>query len=605
MKLGKRFQKTIHKSSLSIGMIRVIILCWLLPYLLVSAFWLYYIETKNEERISDTSMISVGNAAQSSGGLIEETLNSSLMASYDGVIRSSYEKFRGDSNEEEMWGTVNGYLQQRYKYSKLISNTKLLFTRYMKYNYETYSTFAGASSSEARKITTEMVEILKSESKSLGTDTKILSANNHIFMMRNMMTKNYQTFATLVFELNRDNVFGPIANAVWQEGWEVFVDDKYLTGSKDLDPKTKKMLEQYHQERLEWEKMPQSNMQSNFFEKRRKIASSIVNVNGQKVTIVVKLNEAAIGDNSTYFVAYFVVFIMLIPLLIATIYYFYHNINRPIGSLVEASKHIEEGEYGYQIEEFHRNGEFERLINTFNHMSGSLEDSFNRIYAEEVAARDANMKALQAQINPHFLNNTLEIINWKARLSGNEDVSKMISSLSTMMNATMNRKNEAFITIEEEMKYVDAYLYIIYARFGGKFKFTKEISEDVLECKIPRLIIQPLVENVVEHSGDIKGNMEGKLVVSKHDEFLVIRVENTGSLSKENKERIEQLLSQTKLGDSNENIGIRNVNLRLKMIYGEESGLTIKEETEGITVSEIRIQNREDLSTKHTVIFDE
>ncbi|MDR9830004.1 histidine kinase, partial [Vibrio sp. FNV 38] len=141
-----------------------------------------------------------------------------------------------------------------------------------------------------------------------------------------------------------------------------------------------------------------------------------------------------------------------IPLLIATIYYFYHNINRPIGSLVEASKHIEEGEYGYQIEEFHRNGEFERLINTFNHMSGSLEDSFNRIYAEEVAARDANMKALQAQINPHFLNNTLEIINWKARLSGNEDVSKMISSLSTMMNATMNRKNEAFITIEEEMK---------------------------------------------------------------------------------------------------------------------------------------------------------
>ena len=327
-------------------------------------------------------------------------------------------------------------------------------------------------------------------------------------------------------------------------------------------------------------------------------------LNVQKLTVVVKLNEQIIGENSTYIIAYFVVFLMLIPLLIATFYYFYHNINRPIGSLVDASRHIENGEYGYQITEFHRNAEFEKLIGTFNHMSGSLQDSFNRIYAEEVAARDANMKALQAQINPHFLNNTLEIINWKARLSGNEDVSKMISALSTMMNATMNRKNEAFITIEEEMKYVDAYLYIIYARFGGKFKFTKEIDEEAMNFKIPRLIIQPLVENVVEHSGDVKGNMEGKLVVRKYGNQLTIRVENAGSLSEENKERIQKLLSQTKLGDSNENIGIRNVNLRLKMIYGEKSGLTITEETEGLTVSEILIQDKENISTNSPVIFD-
>ena len=77
------------------------------------------------------------------------------------------------------------------------------------------------------------------------------------------------------------------------------------------------------------------------------------------------------------------------------------------------------------------------------------------------------LKALQSQINPHFLNNTLEIINWKARLSGNEEVSEMIGALSVMMNATMNRDNEMFVPLSEELCYVDAYLTIIRQRFGS------------------------------------------------------------------------------------------------------------------------------------------
>lgn len=82
---------------------------------------------------------------------------------------------------------------------------------------------------------------------------------------------------------------------------------------------------------------------------------------------------------------------------------------------MEMSEKIEEGEYGITLPAFEGNKEFGKLIDTFNHMSLGLEESFNRIYAEEVALRDANMQALQSQINPHFLNNTLEIINWKAQ----------------------------------------------------------------------------------------------------------------------------------------------------------------------------------------------
>ena len=120
-----------------------------------------------------------------------------------------------------------------------------------------------------------------------------------------------------------------------------------------------------------------------------------------------------------------------------------------------------------QLEPFDKNEEMGALIDTFNHMSGSLEESFNRIYVEEIAQRDATLKALQSQNNPHFLNNTLEIINWKARLSGNEEVSEMIGALSVMMNATMNRDNEMFVPLSEELCYVDAYLTIIRQRFGS------------------------------------------------------------------------------------------------------------------------------------------
>ena len=200
------------------------------------------------------------------------------------------------------------------------------------------------------------------------------------------------------------------------------------------------------------------------------------------------------------------------------------------------------------------------------------------------------MSALQSQINPHFLNNTLEIINWKARISGNNDVSGMIESLGIMMEATMNRNNEAFITIKEELKYVDAYLYIIDQRFGKKFHFEKEIDESLMLVKIPRLIIQPLVENMVEHGGDVYGNRDGKLQIYKKDNSIHIVVNNNGNINEKDKENIDYLLNNEDVDVDNHHIGIRNVNRRLKILYGEGSGLTIENPKDNLTVSRIVIE---------------
>ena len=117
-------------------------------------------------------------------------------------------------------------------------------------------------------------------------------------------------------------------------------------------------------------------------------------------------------------------------------------------------------------------------------MSERLKYQFDHIYEEEIALRDARIMALQSHINPHFMNNTLEIINWEARLGGNEKVSRMIEALATLMDAAMDRKKRTLVPLSEEMIYVNAYLYINSARFGKRLTVVKELDESIMQMCI-------------------------------------------------------------------------------------------------------------------------
>ena len=257
---------------------------------------------------------------------------------------------------------------------------------------------------------------------------------------------------------------------------------------------------------------------------------------------------------------------------------------------MEGAHQIANGQYGYQVDGDERNNEFTYLSHVFNQMSLELQYQFEKIYVEELALRDAKIKALQSQINPHFLNNTLEIINWEARLSGNERVSGMIEALSTMLYATMNRKNQHMISLEEELSYVEAYLYIIKQRFGEQLEIEKQIDERLLSYRVPRLIIQPIVENAVEHG--IGALRKGKIKLSIYEEEhgIVVEVEDSGTLSELDKKKIHEILEREEINsETNLNLGIRNVNQRLNILYGKNYGLTIKNNQNNNTISLIRI----------------
>ena len=229
-------------------------------------------------------------------------------------------------------------------------------------------------------------------------------------------------------------------------------------------------------------------------------------------------------------------------------------------------------------------------------MSSELQYQFETIYQEELALKDANIKALQSQINPHFLNDTLEIINWEARMQGNDNVSDMIGALATMLSATLNRKQSSFVTLAEELTYVDAYLYIISRRFGERFQVSRHIDNSLLEVMVPILIIQPIVENAVEHG--VEANRRGKVEIRifRKEDMLYIQVENDGNLTEADRKKIDRLLQseENNKEDSRVSIGIRNVNRRLKIIYGEECGLTITNEQEKSTISTLVVKMQQE-----------
>ena len=579
-----------HPRKLTSGMIRVILTFQIIPYIILSAVLIRFYSERNQRQIENTVLSSMENAGTLVMDNILSAISLSRQASYDGVIKHSYETYLKDGDESAMYREVSDYLSRTYKFSRSISNTILLYTQPMTMEYYTYSNMAGATYASIEEFKQNTAEAVRLAAQDLDTRTVLVYQSGHLYVVRNIVLSNYEPFTTLVMEVNMDRLFGQMDNVMWGQAWMVVLegDTLYVRPGKEGEEQKLESSFAALKDRVE---APRDGSMHAVYSAKEAAALMRMKVNGQEFWFLEQLDGSAIlNGRNEFLILYSVIFVTLISLIIGMFYYFYTNINKPIGALMKGSDKIREGEYGYRVEPFDRNEEFGRLVDTFNHMSVSLEDSFNRIYVEEIAERDATLKALQSQINPHFLNNTLEIINWKARMNGNEDVSEMISALSIMMNATLNRNNEMFIPMSEELSYVDAYLYIIRERFGSRFSFTTQVDERLMDVTIPRLIIQPLVENAVEHGGSRDGVMRGKLEVFTEDPFLVIKVENSGALSDEDRAHVERLLGDKPLPEEEQrSIGIRNVHQRIRILYGPESGLEIYSSEDGNTVSRLRI----------------
>ena len=257
----------------------------------------------------------------------------------------------------------------------------------------------------------------------------------------------------------------------------------------------------------------------------------------------------------------------------------------PINRLVKGMKKVQKGDSNVYVQD-DRKDELGFLNKTFNEMSGEINHLVNWVYREQLTRKEAELKALQSQINPHFLFNTLEAINWMAHLNNVPEISNTVSDLSDLMEASIGR-DDRLITVEEEFTYVDKYISLLKRRFENRLELVRNVREDVVGIKIPRLLIQPLIENAVYH-GLEKSRSKGVITLnaSKHQGVLTIEVVDNGAgMGSEELERLNERLSMDnntyfkKLGENkSKSIGIENVNRRIKLFYGENYGLKIDSE---------------------------
>lgn len=257
----------------------------------------------------------------------------------------------------------------------------------------------------------------------------------------------------------------------------------------------------------------------------------------------------------------------------------------PINKLVKGMKKVQAGEGNVYVQ-VDREDELGFLNKAFNEMSGEIHHLVNWVYREQLTRKEAELKALQSQINPHFLFNTLEAINWMAQLNNVPEISSTVSDLSDLMEASIGREDR-LISIVEEFTYADKYISLQKRRFGDRIELIKNVQEEAAEIKIPRLLIQPLIENAVYHGIErTRGKGSIKLNAFKTENKVSIEVIDNGSgMDRDELEQLNARLSMDndtyfkKLGEKkSRSIGIENVNRRIKLFYGESYGLVIESE---------------------------
>lgn len=306
-----------------------------------------------------------------------------------------------------------------------------------------------------------------------------------------------------------------------------------------------------------------------------------------KLAVSISSNHL-LADMKKVLLTIFILCLITLPIWLVLIYTIYRDIINPVYLLVDRMDKIEKGNTGITVSD-DRNDELGYVFKTFNRMSEEITRLINKVYKESLMMKDAEIKALQAQINPHFLCNTLETINWKAKLYGVDDISEMVTALSSIIDANLDRNNEKMIPIRRELDYIDNYNLLIQKRFGKKISFIKSIDDDALDYRIPKLLIQPLIENSIYHGLETKkGGGTVELIISIEEDMLLIVVADDGKgIDDETLKKLKQSMEENVENqyESRTKIGIMNVHRRIKLIYGSEFGLNIFSESgKGTTI---------------------
>ena len=243
-------------------------------------------------------------------------------------------------------------------------------------------------------------------------------------------------------------------------------------------------------------------------------------------------------------------------------------ITKRIKKLQKTMKATETGNLGMVIENDSAD-EIGDLINGYNSMSKRLDETVNEVYQSKIKEKEYEMRALQAQINPHFLYNSLSMINWKALEADQEDISHITLALSTFYRTALN-KGKNILLVKDEIANIKSYLDIQLAMHDNSFDVVYDIDDSILKYETLNLILQPLLENAIGHGIDVKTDGRGEIRIEgkENGDFLDFTVSDNGVGM--TKTQAALILSKSSNG-----YGVSNVNERIKLYYGEQYAVKI------------------------------
>lgn len=550
--------------SIRVQLVLIMVSCYIIPIAIlggsVGSALFNDLKEKTETALTSGAEYSCDLTVQR----LDQAITLARDATYDGELTQACADYcAGALSKPEFLRLSRNYIERKYSREELfvfamfypIKDPELL--SYSRTGYE--SAMAYLRSAHSRVLT---------ETETLDTRCLFLDVDGSMYLVRNLMDQQMQRYGILILGLNRDMLYGPLEEL--QREWDAALDVRLTGVSQQTEAVT--------------EGLSDDSAAVMTYTHR-------VDARDYDLTVTLTLDrERLYGEFYAFRRLMIVLLVLLLPIIVLLIFYVHRRIVKPITLLSQASRRIEAGELGVTVP-MHGGDELGDLGVAFSNMSRRIAALIDKTYKEEIALRDARIQAMQSRINPHFINNALETLNWQARMEGSETMSSMVESLSVLMNAGMGRGNRRMVPLSEELEISKAYFYFIGLRFGDRLTTRCDIAPGLEAAQVPLMTLQPLLENAVEHGVAPAGGGEIILACDQVEEDLRLRVFNTGKhITPEDRARLNASLQ----GDNQAgtHLGLANIANRLRLIYGDETRFVVYSDAENRTVAEITLPLR-------------
>ena len=434
------------------------------------------------------------------------------------------------------------------------------------------------SKDESDLTQTENVAVYQQMLSNSPSLTVFTSTDNHnLYFVRsiyNLATGNIM--GTMIITVDENLWINKLTSNI-EDGWHIFLyNDAFTMISGYEDPSEneindlKSALGRYHN----------SQFKNITFASRNYLTLSnqidLLNITATVMTPEDQLRSQVYNGLSSY--------IPVTLLIIATCIIWSFFISRltvhPINVMIEKINAISQGDYSKKINGLEKYSEFNELQTAINNMLDQIHSYHDNILEQQLLLKDSEIKTLQSQLNPHFLFNVLNTLTWKAEMTDNSEISQMVIAIGEILRASTIYRTSTTIPLEEELHFVYYYNYLQRMRFEDKIKVIQTIDPGIEHCLIPCFCIQSLIENAYVHGLEPKpsdGTLE--ITIKKSENFLSITVADDGvgfetipSFS------LDSLVAESKSDTvhSHPHVGLKNLNRRLYLMYGEESQLKIQ-----------------------------